>query len=176
METLELDLSMAVRPLSYTWRESLRALLQEKGFSTATSYVDHQPQRPLWDLAADLAAELAGGAATAIELERLVVEEAEATGTMERCARSLFSRDLRDQLPEGWTRGSKQDADDVGGALYRQAGVFLTLTMALPDLCEPAVERVRRAMLAADIPSGWVPSGPDDLVLVEVFGVYWTAP
>jgi hypothetical protein len=45
--------------------------------------------------------------------------------------------------------------------------------MALPDAYGTAVERVRRAMEAADIPLGWLPAGADDPVLLEVFTSYW---
>jgi hypothetical protein len=47
--------------------------------------------------------------------------------------------------------------------------------MALPETYEPAVERVRRAMASADIRSGWVPEGAEDLVLVEIFACFWPA-
>jgi hypothetical protein len=154
------------------WQESLRRTLATMGFCSATAYADSQPQKPL----SELASELDNPAIAAMQLERQLIEEAETSGTMERCARSLLARDLRAELPEGWPREWTASTDEVGGPLFRRAGVFLSLTMALPEAYALAVERIRRAMMGADIPAGWVPDGAEDLVLVEVFTCFWPAP
>jgi len=40
---------------------------------------------------------------------------------------------------------------------------------------EEAIVRVQRALGDADLPSGWLPEGPDDPALLELFTSYWTA-
>jgi hypothetical protein len=147
-------------------RESLLSTLASKGYASATDYADSRPQTSL----SKLASELGIDSVAPMQLERQLVEEAETTGAMDRCARSLLARDLCGQLPEGWPRGEDPEP------LFRRAGVFLTLTMALPDVYERAVERIRHAMEAADIPAGWVPEGADDPILVETFASHWNAP
>lgn len=91
---------------------------------------------------------------------------------MERCARSCFARDLRRALPEGW----RNDEGDRRGHEFQLAGVFLTLMMALPESYHGAIDRVERAMNTIELPAGWLPEGPDDPALIEVFASCWQAP
>jgi hypothetical protein len=170
MTTTGPQLTLDILPAD--WQESLRRTLATTGFCSATAYADSRPQKPL----SELADELGNPAIAAMQLERQLIEEAETAGTMERCARSLLARDLRAELPEGWPREWTASTDQVGSPLFRRAGVFVSLAMALPEAYEPAVGRVRRAMMGADIPVGWVPEGAEDLVLVEVFACFWPAP
>jgi hypothetical protein len=164
------QLSLDILPAD--WRESLSCTLATRGYSSATAYVNSRPQASL----SELAGELGNPAIAAMQLEHQLVEEAELTGTMELCVRSLLARDLRGELPDGWPREGSASTDEAGSPLFRRAGVFLSLSMALPEACEPAVERIRRAMVGAGIPAGWVPEGAEDPVLVEVFARHWAAP
>jgi hypothetical protein len=153
-------------------RDSLCRTLESRGFTTATAYADSRPQTPLAELAGEL-----GFPFAAVLLERKLVEEADDAGRMDCLARSLLARELRSALPEGWPRGWMEsvNADETQGPLFRRAGAFLSVTMALPDAHGAAVERVRRAMETADIPIGWSPAGADDPVLLEAFDSYWPA-
>jgi hypothetical protein len=161
MTTLSLELS------STTWTDGLSLALQARGFASLTAYADSRPAASL----ADLAVELGGPDTYPIILEQKLVAEAEITGTMEHCARSLLARDLRSELPEGWQRGASDDETASQG--FRLSGVFLTLAMALPASYQDAIDRVQRAMMSADLPTGWLPDGADDLALIELFGCYW---
>jgi hypothetical protein len=95
---------------------------------------------------------------------------------MEQCARSLLTRALRRELPEGWQREWNDIPGDPTTPLFRKVGALCSLTVALPDAYEQATMRVRDALDAADIPAGWVPAGPDDPIIVDVFKRYWLAP
>jgi hypothetical protein len=153
------------------WRERLCRELEARGFSSATGYADSQPLASLPELANSLGAD----EIAAMQLEERLVEEAEGNGTMERCARSLLARDLRQELPEGWQREWNEALEETHSPLFRKTGVFSSLTMALPELYAPATERIRKAMDAATIPLGWLPDGADDPILVAVFDRHWLA-
>ena len=71
------------------WQARLYALIQERGFSSVTAYADSQPGATLLELA-DV---LGSGNVAAVQIEWRLVAEAAASGTMERCARSLLARD-----------------------------------------------------------------------------------
>ena len=175
MALSEAQLPVRVAPLPLTWRESLSDALQSRGYASATSYADAHPLVSLSVLSQWLPDSGISSMQLAILLERKLVEEADATDTMERCARSLLARGLRHELSEGWPREWTGIDPEMGNS-PRHAGVFHTLTMALPDRYEPAIDRVRQTMCAANIPAGWMPEGPEDLVLLEVFGNQWVAP
>jgi hypothetical protein len=165
-QRLSLDLA------SQVWAEALSGALKTRSFTSLTTYADSRPEASLAELAADL-----GGSGTApTALEQRLVAEAEATGMMERCARSLFARDLRGELPQGWPPGGVGSGDEIGGLAMRLSEVFLTLAMALPEAYQDAIQRVQQAMNTAEFPAGWLPEGPDDPALMELFACYWRAP
>ncbi len=152
------------------WTELLSRALEIRGFASLTAYADHRPKASLSQLATEL-----GGDIPPVILEQQLVTEARVAGAMERCARSLLARSLRAELPDGWQdRGAERD-DGADSQRSRLSSVFLALEMALPAAYEDAVARVQRAMIAADLPSGWLPSGPDDPALIELFASYWIA-
>ena len=160
---------LSVELSSSTWTDGLSRALQTRGFASLTAYADSRPAASL----ADLAVELGGPDTYPIILEQRLVAEAEVAGTMERCARSLLARDLRSELPEGWRCGATAADDEARSQVFRLSGVFLTLAMAMPEPYQEAIDRVQRAMMSAELPTGWLPEGGDDLVLVELFGCYW---
>jgi hypothetical protein len=147
--------------------DALSRAFRAEGFTSLTAYADSRPAASLTELADHL-----GPGIEPLDLEHQLIAEAEATGTMENCARSLFARDLRSELPDGWVVGPAA-SDDATGHSCRLSGVFFTLSMALPPAYHEAVDRIQRAMALADLPSGWLPDGTDDPVLVELFGSYW---
>jgi hypothetical protein len=147
------------------WRKRLMARIRAKGFGSATEYVDHRPLPSL----NSLAEELGLPPAAAYGLEQLIIEEAEQRDKMDHCARGLLARDLRGELPDGWPAPTDLDPR----ALLQRARAFESLAFALPPTYAPAIRRVRDAMESADIAVGWLPTGPEDPVLMEVFGSYW---
>lgn len=165
-QRLSLDLA------SHVWTEVLSQTLKTRGFASLSAYVDSRPEASL----AELAADLGGPDTTPIALEQRLIAEAEATGAMERCARGILARELRDELPEGWYPGEGDGGNKTNGQARRLSEVFLSLAMALPEAYRDAIDRVQHAMNAAELPAGWLPEGPDDPALVELFASYWTTP
>jgi len=147
---------------------SIYQALTAKGFPSATVFAESQPNASLPELAAQL--QLIDPMITWVLLERTLVDEAETSDTLERCARSLLARDLRSELPLGWSGESTKNED----ASVR-AGVFHALTIALPESCALAIQRVWRAMEVMT-PMGWLPTGADDPILVATFFAYWVGP
>jgi len=143
-----------------------------KGFSSATAFADSLPNTPLHELAP----QLDSPAVSWLLLERALVDEAEAGGTLERCARDLLARDLRSELPLGWPGGAIDRDDEASSPLFRRAGVFLALAIALPEPYASAIDRVRKAMEHAEIATGWLPANADDPVLVATFAAHWSGP
>jgi hypothetical protein len=153
-------------PAVRAWTEALSQALKLRGFASLTEYADSLPAVSLADLASDLGGE-------PMALGQRLSAEAETTGTMERCARSLFARDFRGDLPEGWQPVGGDRSDEATSQEFQLAGIFLTLLTAFPEAYHDAIERVERAMCTMDLPSGWLPEGADDPALIELFGSCW---
>ena len=165
-QRLSLDL------VSHVWVEALSRALETRGFASLSAYVDSQPGASLAELATDL-----GGPDTPpIALEQRLIAEAEAAGTIERCARGILARELRDELPGGWCSDESDGGQETARQARQLSEVFLALAIALPEAYRDAIDRVQAAMNAAELPAGWLPEGPDDPALVELFGCSWTGP
>jgi hypothetical protein len=160
----KIDLELA----SNEWTAALSQALTIRGFAFLTDYADSLPAASLAELAGNLGGE-------PFALEQKLVEEAEAAGQMQRCARGLFARDLRSEIPEGWRRDKADHRDMMVDQDFRIKGVFLTLLMAVPQAYNDAIERIEHAMESIEAPEGWLPAGPDDLILIELFESCWHA-
>jgi hypothetical protein len=163
MSTAKRALLCETKPVD--WRRKLMCRIRAKGFGSATEYVDHCPLAPLHSLAEDLDLP----PAAAYGLEQLIIEEAEQSDKMDHCARGLLARNLRIEMPDGW----RAPNDDDPRPRQQRARAFESLAFALPPEYGPAIRRVRDAMEGVDIAVGWVPLGPEDPVLMELFGSYW---
>lgn len=157
---------MELQLASNEWTEALSRTLNGRGFRSLTDYADSLPMASLAELASNL-----GGSLFA--LEQRLVAEAEARGTIERCARDLFARALRDEFPNGWQPNVLERSAAVAGQMYGIASIFLILLSALPEAYHGAVERVELAMGSVELPAGWKPGGPEDPILIELFGTCW---
>lgn len=154
------------------WHKRLFALIRERGHSSVSEYIEGNPVASLLDLAEDLGS----GNVAAIQLEWLWVAEAEANDRLERCARSLLARGICQKLPEGWHREWPDIPGDPTTPRYRQISAFASMEASIPERYQGAADRVWSALQAADICEGWLPTGGDDPVLVEIFGCHWPDP
>ena len=162
--------SPSITVIDFGSDESAYVALAAEGFQSATAFADSHPVASL----ASLAEALKEPTLSALQLERLLVNEAEAAGTLPRCARSLLARDLRNTLPQGWPHQSAEESDALSASLFLLDGVFQSLVMALPESCESGIARIRRAMESElDIPAGWLPAGADDALLCAIFAEHW---
>lgn len=151
------------------WTALLSRALEIWGFASLTAYADGRPKASLTQLATEL-----GGDIPPVILEQKLITEARSAGTIEHCARSLLARHLRAELPDGWQNSRAGSDDETDSQRSRLSTVFLALEMALPGACEEAIVRVQRALTTAGLPLGWLPDGPDDPDLLELFASYWT--
>jgi hypothetical protein len=161
------------------WRARIRERLREKGFASVAAFVDARPKASLLGLATELGQATESGLkdVAAVQLERMLLDEAKASGTLERRARDLLARRLHAELPEGWRREWIDTPGDVTTPFFRLGRALSPwcagLGTYLPE-CSDAADRVFLAMSHAAFPEGWLPSGPDDPLLVDVFRAHWT--
>jgi hypothetical protein len=151
------------------WRQRIKERLRERGFETTTAFVDSRPTASLLSLSRQLCQDMD---VAAVQLQWVLIDEAEQSGTMERCARSLLVRELHEALPEGWH--TTWDAAP-GGSGRRLISACSGVYVAIPEPCRDAFDRVEEALWNAAIPEGWLPAGPDDPILLEAFK-HWNEP
>ena len=82
------------------WRQRLLDIIARRGFTTLTSFADAQPGLSLTELADEIGA----GDVAPIQIQWILVEEAQQNDTRQRCARDLLVRYLR-EVREGWPSG-----------------------------------------------------------------------
>lgn len=91
----------------------------------------------------------------------ILVEEAIRTRTVPRVLRDLFVRELRQSLPQGWTC----PLDDASRS--EVAGALADWEAELQDhLVAALVFKAGQELLSAELPAGWLPTGPDDPVII----------
>ena len=109
----------------------------------------------------------------------MLLEEAHAAGMVERCARDLLVRSLRERLIEGWQREWGPDIPgDTTTLRWRSStavGYWSADLAWLAEYAEPA-RQVQRALKEASFPLGWLPVNADEPLLVDVFCKNWKEP
>ena len=163
---------MSTRAWRGDWYERLKERVRSYGFATVTEFADTQPTASLLTLTGQLAEERD---IAALQIQKLLIDEAEATGTMERCAKSLLVRNLREELPGGWPAEWNHDVT------MRRASAYGEWAAALGERYQPSYRAIGDTLKAAAldttlIPPGWLPAGPDDPILVEIFRQHWHEP
>jgi hypothetical protein len=150
------------------WYQRVKERAQARGFESATAFAEAHPTTPLIALANQLGPD----DVVASQLEKVLINEADETGTLERCARALLARAICEELPEGW---HTEWEDTPGGPVIRRAMAFSAWSVALGKRCEPADIHIWNALIALPIPEGWLPDGPDDPYIVKAFE-HWQDP
>jgi hypothetical protein len=146
------------------WRARLGDLLATRGFQRLTEYAATRPTATL----RALSDELGGGDVAPIQLQWMLVDEARATGQLERCARELLCRQLH-ELEGGWP--SSRDWDVQEGARHALAAWQGFLT---DERFGASMERITTALLdEVDLAAGWLPSSAEDPVIVQLFAQHW---
>ena len=158
---------MITRAWRGDWYERLKERVRSYGFETVTELADTQPTASLVTLTGQLADDRD---IAALQIEKLLIDEAEAMGTMERCARSLLARRIHEELPEGWHREWDDDAN------FRRAHAYGSWCAHIPSRYDQSLDRIGEVIKTASWPEGWLPAGPDDPILVEFFRQYWREP
>jgi hypothetical protein len=151
------------------WYERIKGRARERGFATVTEFAATQPTASLLVLADQLSK---GNDVAAAQLEKVLLHEAEEADAMEHCAKNLLVRRLHEKLPEGWPAEWNRDAT------IRRASAYGAWAAALGERYQPSYRAIGDTLKAAAvdttlIPSGWLPEGPDDPILVAIFQQHW---
>ena len=148
---------MYQRTWSGDWHARVVERVLQLGFSTVTQYAADRVGVSLVDLAKELGSEDVAGA----QVMYVLVEEAIRTNTVPRVLRDLFVRWLRQAIPHGW----KHPLDDQSRS--EVAGALASWETELQDhLDEERVFKAGQDLLNAELPTGWLPEGPDDPVII----------
>jgi hypothetical protein len=150
------------------WFQRVKHRARERGYDTVTAFADAQPTATLLELANQLGVEDVAPA----QLEKVLLHEADESGKLEHCARSLFVRSLWHRLPEGWH--AEWSEEELGPA-YRRASAFVLWATALNSRFDQVTDTVWKTLLALPIPPGWLPDGPDDPYIIQAFQ-HWRNP
>jgi hypothetical protein len=139
------------------WHARVLERVQRLGFNTVTQFATARAQVSLVDLAKELGSDDIAG----IQVMDMLLEEASRTNTVPRALRDLLVRQLHASLPEGW----KYPLDDSS-----RAEVIFALghwEIELRDyLVKELTFKAGQDLLNAELPTGWLPEGPDDPVIV----------
>lgn len=141
------------------WRARIRQRLKERGFASMTEFAGARPNASLLTLAHELGEE----DVAAIQVEDLLHTEAFENRTMARFARDLFARRLHEEIPDGWNVSDRYDFR------FRKAGAYASWGAAFFEEDEAAADTAYECLLAQPIPRGWLPTGPDDPLLLRAF-------
>jgi hypothetical protein len=139
------------------WHGRILNRVRQRGFEDVTQYASARVGVSLLVLADDLGPEDVAAA----QLRSMLVDEAIRTNTVPRVLRDLFVRELRAALPEGW----KYPLDDASRS--EVAGAIGDWKSEIKDhLDEESTFPAGQALLNAELPTGWLPDGPDDPVII----------
>jgi hypothetical protein len=139
------------------WEKRIYERVHERDFSSLAAFSESRPTASLKQLARELGPE---NDIAAVQLEQLLRQEARSTGRINRFARSALVREVNEFFPDGWMRGDSTD--------FRRAGVWAKWIARLGEEHDAPADRVWHSLERA-APTGWLPSGPDDPIIVQVF-------
>lgn len=143
------------------WEARIYERVRSRGFDTVTGFVEASPRAPMHELADELGADDVAAA----QVIALMRAEAERTNTVERFARSLLVHKLWECVPKGW----RIDPSDEFDFTFEAASALGSTIASLPESAQDFGSKVAAIMMAAELPVGWLPDGPDDPILVGLF-------
>jgi hypothetical protein len=139
------------------WEKRVYDRVLELDFSSVTAFADSRPTASLKELARELGRDKD---VAALQLERLLRREARDTGRVHRFARAALVREVHEYFPQGWMRGETLD--------FNRASVWAEWVSRLGEEHRAAAESVWDR-LKQHTPVGWLPSGPDDPIILKAF-------
>ena len=147
------------------WIDRVYQRVRARGFDSVTAFADTRPTATLLELAAELGDDVA-----AIQLEGILYSEAERGGTFDRFARGLLVRCIWKWMPAGWNTG--EDVEMQRADVYADWSVVVRRLLG-----EARSDAIWDGFEDSSIPTGWLPSGPDDPIIERAFaGVRFDAP
>jgi len=144
------------------WHGRILERVRQRGFESVTQYVSNRPGVSLLVFADELGSD----DIAAVQIESLLVEEATRTRTVPHLLRDLLVRELHYALPYGWKYPLDDDSRSrVARALARWE-TDLQIEHRLKCFDDEMTFRAGQDLMNADLPTGWLPDGPDDPVIV----------
>ena len=137
------------------WRELILAACHQAGYASLCDFASAHRTLTYKQLIERLSCD-----AAPVQLQSLIIEEAERDSQLDEYARDCLARLLRQKLGDTGWHESKEDA--VIRALSSFAGIF-----------GPGFERMSKLLWDriqnSEIPIGWLPTGPWDPLLMSIF-------
>jgi hypothetical protein len=124
--------------------------------------MSRHPAEPYLDLARRLA-DVAG-----LQLSRLQFDEAAGNDNLRSAAMDCFAREVVEHLNVGWAHGPRSDS--------RAASVYAHWISAIERVrpeARPIAMAVWKALKDQPPPAGWLPTGPEDPIIVKAFALGW---
>jgi hypothetical protein len=144
------------------WHRRILERVHQCGFETVTQYASERPGISLLVLAQELGPD----DVAAVHIRSILVQEAIRTRTVSRALRDLFVRELRESLPGGW----KYPLDDASRCLIAGALATWKTELKVEDhldcFHDEMTFKAGQDLMNAELPTGWLPEGPDDPVIV----------
>jgi hypothetical protein len=139
------------------WHERILERVRQRGFENLTQYANAHIGVPLLVLADELGPD----DIAAVQLESVLVQEAIRTNTVPRVLRDLFVRSLRERLPQGWRCPLDEESR------FGVVGAIVDWETQLKDHLDDASRfAAGQAFVNSELPTGWLPEGPDDPVII----------
>lgn len=148
---------MSERTWQGDWVTRIYRRVHKRGFESVTAFAETRSTATLLELAAEL-----GEGVAAIQLEGVLCSEAEKSGTLDRFARGLLVRCIRQSMPTGWNDREEFELQRVGAFARWAGGVRGFLDKRSRD-------KVWENLRQASIPNGWLPESLHDPILDRVF-------
>jgi hypothetical protein len=149
------------------WEKRIYDRVFERDFRDLTAFAEARPTATLMQLADELSSQ---DDIAPVQLERLLRDEALAAARVHRFARSALVRAIHEYFPQGWNRAIRPAPGPSSPeewcrirvySTWRGGGGFREEYDAETDKVFDALERIA--------PVGWLPSGPDDPIILHAF-------
>ncbi len=147
------------------WNSRVRQDVRAQGCETVNDFLRRYPSEPYHKVARRLPGNVA-----AVQLVLLQFQEAFQNGSIRNAARDCLAREICLNLKRGWGRGMRVDFHTAGA--YASWVCSLEFRTGAPELRKVG-EEVWKALVQKNPKEGWLPSGPDDPLIVAAFDQAW---
>jgi len=146
------------------WQKRIYDRVVERDFPSLTAFAESRPTATLMQLAEELGAE----DIAVVQLESLLRHEARETRRVHRFARSAIVRQIHEYFPRGWMRADRPSPGPSSPNEWCRVSVYATWRGRLGEEFDSETDKVF-GLLEKTAPVGWLPSGPDDPIIVQAF-------
>jgi hypothetical protein len=139
------------------WPRRIYDRVASKGYDTISGFAHDRPKETYLDLADEL-----GNDVAPIQLIDLICREYCDRDDVEGYARDSLVRYMREEISDGWRVGDNFE--------FRRAGLAASWLSTMPvDYRDVADEVWTELCQSPKLYQGWLPAGPNDEILIEVF-------